>query len=85
MAQDIPGRHVLGSGEAHLPGDVVAQWFEYADATGHVMIVGPDGTVIGTSDSGLQETAGIIQQKPEPDLLGHGEKHGPKVYRRWGN
>jgi hypothetical protein len=82
---EIPGWSVLGSNETPAPGDVVAQQFDYGDASGHVMIVGPNGSAIGTSDSGSEETAGIIVDEPEPAILGRPEVgHGAKVYRRWG-
>ena len=78
----IPGWRVLGPNEEPEAGDVVAQPLNYADATGHVMIVGPNHTVIGTGDSNHRN--GIIEQIPEPDNLGPLRTvAGPKVYRRW--
>jgi hypothetical protein len=68
------------------PPEVKGRQFDYSDATGHVMIIGPNGTVIGTGpgvrQDGLDE--GIIEHVPEPNLLGPAEaRHSPKVYRRW--
>jgi hypothetical protein len=74
---DIPGWYVLGSNEAYAPGDVVAQPIHYIGTpTGHVMIVGPNNTVIGTGPGG------VIEQIPMPDKLGP-TLTGPMVFRRW--
>ena len=42
----------LGSPHSSPSGDVVAQQIGYSDASGHVMIVGGDNTVIGTGAQG---------------------------------
>lgn len=75
---------MLGSDETPVPGDVVAQQIAFQHASGHVMIIGPDDTVIGTGEDER------IEHIPEPPVLAqnlreHGIKFGPKVYRRWGN
>lgn len=81
---NIPGWDVLGSGDTPLPGDVVAQQIGYVGrATGHVMIVGADGTVIGTGDSG-PGPEGTIEVIPMPARLGPQKLvRGPLVFRRW--
>jgi len=78
---DIPGWDVLGSDDNPQPGDVVAQQIKYIGASGHVMIVGPGGTVIGTGDSG-PGPEGTIEMIPMPDKLGP-RPLGPLVFRRW--
>jgi RHS repeat-associated protein len=80
----IPGWQVLGAGVSPQPGDVVAQSITYGDATGHVMIVGPDNTYIGTSDSIIPY--GTIRQIPATDDMSGGQSdvsHGPLMFRRW--
>jgi hypothetical protein len=81
---NIPGWDVLGSDDTPRPGDVVAQQIGYVGrATGHVMIVGPDGTVIGTGDSG-PGPEGTIEMIPMPAMLGpQALVRGPLVFRRW--
>jgi hypothetical protein len=47
------------------------------------MIVGPDGTVIGTGDNG-PGPEGTIETIPMPDALGPKDLvRGPLVFRRW--
>lgn len=83
----IPGWRVLGPDEQPSPGDVVAQRIAYGDASGHVMIVGPESTFIGTGDRNGPH--GSLEQIPSEDYLGevnpHGKEllHGPLVFRRW--
>ncbi len=80
----IPGWRVLASDESPEPGDVVAQQIGYSDATGHVMIVGQNGTVIGTGgQNGPGE--GTIENIPMPETLTDRSNlvRGPKVFRRW--
>jgi hypothetical protein len=80
----IPGWCVLAPGEAPEPGDVVAQKIGYSDASGHVMIVGPDDTVIGAGDHGNGPN-GTIEHIPMPDALTDRPSlvQGAKVFRRW--
>ena len=79
----IPGWRVLGQDETPAAGDVVAQRLAYSDASGHVMIVGPDNTVVGTGDS-TSSPHGTIEHIPMPDYLGRADlARGPKVFRRW--
>jgi hypothetical protein len=47
------------------------------------MIVGPNGTVIGTYDNRETGATGIIVQEPEPRNLTGDYAVGPKLYRRW--
>jgi hypothetical protein len=77
----IPGWDVLGPDDVPQPGDVVAQRIQYLGSTGHVMIVGPNGTVIGTGDSG-DGPEGTIENIPMPAQLGP-RPLGPLVFRRW--
>jgi hypothetical protein len=75
----IPGWKVLGDGETPEPGDVVAQRIRYSDASGHVMIVGPDNHFIGTGPDGT------IENIPFRNYLGPPDKVlSPLVFRRWG-
>ena len=78
---NIPGWYVLGPGDIPQPGDVVAQQIPYSDASGHVGIVGPDGTFIGTGDS-TSGPPGTVEDIPMPVALGPNPS-GPLVYRRW--
>jgi hypothetical protein len=80
----IPGWSVLGQGEAPQAGDVVAQQISYSDAGGHVMIVGPDDTLIGTGDSDPAQP-GKIEQIPMRTSLANSPDipQGPLVFRRW--
>ena len=79
---EIPGWRVLDASETPTAGDVIAQSLYYSDASGHVMIVGPDDTAIGTGDSDPTRPPGSIEQIPIPDKLGP-RPRGPIVYRRW--
>jgi hypothetical protein len=48
----IPRWRVLSSGESPQPGDVVGQRIQWPnDATGHVMIVGPNANFVGVGES----------------------------------
>jgi hypothetical protein len=78
---DIPGWEVLDLRESPQPGDVIAQKLDYSDASGHVMIVGPNNTVIGTGDSS-NGPPGTIEQIPRPSKLGPGPL-GPVIIRRY--
>jgi hypothetical protein len=84
---DIPGWRVLSQGEKPEPEDVVAQRITFADASGHVMIVGPRDTFIGAGENNGPH--GSLEQIPRKDYLGpldHDGKelaHDPLVYRRW--
>lgn len=78
---EIPQWRLLWIGERPEPGDVIAQSLNYVDATGHVMIVGFNDTVIGTGDSG-KGPPGTIEMIPRPQNLGP-KPRGPERYRRW--
>ena len=80
----IPGWTVLGPGRAPQAGDVVAQKIAYGDASGHVMIVGSNNTVIGTGTGNPDDTHGLIVWKAMPENLGPANLvRGPLVFRRW--
>lgn len=74
----IPGWRIVKNPQ---PGDVVAQKIPYSDASGHVMIVGRNGTVIGTGEHG-HGPHGTIEHIPMPGALGP-NPGGPMVFRRW--
>jgi hypothetical protein len=81
----IPGWEVLTPAQVPEPGDVLAQQIGYSDASGHVMIVGGDNTVIGTGTQG-NGPEGTIESIPMPKDLTN--QHpclalGPMVFRRW--
>jgi hypothetical protein len=82
----IPGWRVLGPDESPQPGDVVAQPGYYSDATGHVMIVGPNGTFMGV---GRPEHPEIpldpekIESVPKKDIIVDPPAKGPLLYRRF--
>ncbi len=80
----IPGWRVLAPDEGPEPADVVAQQIGYSDASGHVMILGQNGTVIGTGRQG-NGPEGTIEIIPMPEILtDHAELvRSPKVFRRW--
>jgi hypothetical protein len=85
---DIPQWRPLTAGEHPEPGDVVAQSAHYADATGHVMIVGPGGggtvTFVGTADGPNYNPQGVVAQIPQkPMIVDPATDHGPEVFRRW--
>lgn len=93
----IPHWRVLGKEEKPKAGDVVAQQISYRDASGHVMIVGPNNTVIGTGGRGpggpnrsfgpngdTYGPHGTIERIPMPATLGPpGLPAGPLVFRRY--
>lgn len=80
---NIPHWTMLGSGETPVQGDVVAQKGNYINASGHVMIIGHDGTVIGTGDRNTLYP-GTIEMNPEPVAIVESNMvGGPKMYRRW--
>lgn len=76
---------MLAPNETLLPGDVAAERIDYGDASGHVMIVGNDNTLIGTGPARGNYPAGTIEQIPIRANLGDNPNtpHGPLVYRRW--
>jgi len=81
----IRGWRVLGPEEAPRAGDVVTQKIDYRDASGHVMIVGPDGHhFIGTGTSAGQPHGTIVHMPPRDNLGPDGASHGPLVFRRFG-
>ena len=62
---------------------MVAQRIYYSDASGHTMIVGPNGTVIGTGDQG-KGPHGTIEMSQMPVNLGPGSAvAASKVFRRF--
>jgi len=85
---DIPGWKVLEPEQSPEPGDVVAQRISYRGASGHVMIVGPGDTFIGTGDSSGAPGGTLEQIRSQPYLgevyaNGGVDEHGSLVYRRW--
>ena len=81
----IPGWEVLTPAQVPEPGDVLAQQIGYSDASGHVMIVGGDNTVIGTGTQG-NGPEGTIESIPMPKDLTNQHPWlalGPMVFRRW--
>ncbi len=80
---DIPHWRLLAPKESPEPGDVVAQRINYSDASGHTMIVGPHGTVVGTGDQG-NGPHGTIEMIQMPVNLGPDKAvAAPKVFRRF--
>ncbi len=78
---DIAHWRVLRPDEKPEAGDVIAQKIAYSDATGHTMIVGQNGFVIGTGDRG-PGPHGTIEFVPRPPALGP-RPLGPEVFRRF--
>jgi hypothetical protein len=76
----IPGWRVLGPGESPQPGDVAAQPGYYTDATGHVVIVGPNNTFTGVGQSTKPER---IESIPKKDNIVRLPAKGPLLYRRF--
>ncbi len=84
-SQPWPGWRFLGANETPQAGDVAAQQLGYTDATGHVMIVGLNGTFIGTGNH-ANGPPGTIEQIPKPTNLGPAIRvipDHPIIYRRW--
>lgn len=85
----IPAWRPLFDFETPEPGDVVAQAGAYADATGHVMTVGPVGadgkaTFIGTSDAaGVNPPGAVVQMPAKPNIVDDDAVKGPELFRRW--
>jgi hypothetical protein len=82
----IPGWRVLGPDEPPQPGDVVAQPRDYSDATGHVVIVGPNNTFIGVGRPEHPEIPGYpekIEIVPKKDIIVEPPAKGPLLYRRY--
>ena len=68
---------MLSSGESPQPGDVVGQRIQWPnDATGHVMIVGPNASFIGVGDSEKIESVAA-------KMMGKNQPGGLLVYRRY--
>jgi hypothetical protein len=76
----IPGWRVLGPDESPQPGDVAAQPGNYTDATGHVVIVGPNNTFMGVGQSTDPEK---IESIPKIDNIVTLPAKGPLLYRRF--
>jgi hypothetical protein len=79
----IPGWRVLGPDESSQPGDVVAQPAYYSDATGHVVIVGPNNTFIGVGRREYREAPEKIESVPQKDIIVDPPAKGPLLYRRF--
>jgi hypothetical protein len=79
----IPGWRVLGPGESPQPGDVAAQPRDYIDATGHVVIVGPNNTFIGVGPRQYQGAPEKIESVPKKDIIVEPPAKGPLLYRRY--
>jgi hypothetical protein len=85
----IPGWRPLVDRETPMPGDVVAQSAGYADASGHVMLVGPAGdggiyTFIGTDDGpGIDPQGRVLQIPFKRSIVSESVSHGPEVFRRF--
>jgi hypothetical protein len=82
----IPGWRVLGPDESPQPGDVAAQPGNYSDATGHVVIVGPNNTFIGVGPPEHPEIPGDpekIESIPKKDNIVTLPAKGPLLYRRF--
>jgi hypothetical protein len=77
----IPGWRVLGPGESPQPGDVAAQPGNYTDATGHVVIVGPNNTFIGVGPR--RHAPEKIESIPKKDDIVTLPAKGPLLYRRF--
>jgi hypothetical protein len=79
----IPGWRVLGPGESPQPGDVAAQPGNYTDATGHVVIVGPNNTFIGVGQREYRGAPEKIESIPKKDNIVRLPAKGPLLYRRF--
>jgi hypothetical protein len=79
----IPGWRVLGPGESPQPGDVAAQPGNYSDATGHVVIVGPNNTFIGVGQPEYEHAPEKIESIPKKDNIVTLPAKGPLLYRRF--
>jgi hypothetical protein len=79
----IPGWRVLGPDEAPQPGDVAAQAGNYSDATGHVMIVGPNNTFMGVGKPEHPHAPEKIESVPKKDIIVEPPAKGPLLYRRY--
>jgi hypothetical protein len=82
----IPGWRVLGPDEPPQPGDVVAQQRDYRNATGHVVIVGPNNTFIGVGPPEHPEIPTDpekIESVPKKDIIVEPPAKGPLLYRRF--
>lgn len=79
----IPGWRLLGPDESPQPGDVVAQPREYSDATGHVVIVGPNNAFIGVGSPEYEGAPEKIESIPKKDNIVELPAKGPLLYRRF--
>ena len=79
----IRGWRVLGPDESPQPGDVVAQPRDYSDATGHVVIVGPNNTFIGVGRPEYPTAPEKIVSLPKNDNIVDLPAKGPLLYRRY--
>jgi len=72
---------MLSSGESPQPGDVVGQRIQWPNgATGHVMIVGPNGNFIGVGESEKVES---VASKMMGGTYPNARPGGLLVYRRY--
>ena len=79
----IPGWRVLGLNELPQPGDVVGQRIQWSNgATGHVMIVGPNGTFVGIGPPERRGDPERIVSVPSK-MMGLDRPGGLLVYRRY--
>ena len=74
---------VLGPGESPQPGDVAAQPGNYSDATGHVVIVGPNNGFIGVGPPEYEHAPEKIESIPKKDNIVTLPAKGPLLYRRF--
>ncbi|WP_145987218.1 MULTISPECIES: hypothetical protein [Bradyrhizobium] len=79
----IPGWRVLGPDESPQPGDVAAQPRDYSDATGHVVIVGPNNTFIGVGSPPYDGAPERIESGSKKDIIVRAPAKGPILYRRY--
>ena len=69
--------------ESPQPGDVVAQPKDYSDASGHVMIVGPNNTFMGVGRPEYPTAPEKIESVPKKDNIVDLPAKGPLLYRRF--
>jgi len=80
----IKGWAVLGQDAKPEAGDVAAQGARFSDAFGHVMIVGTDGTLIGTVDGRDVSPQGVVAKIPlKENIVPVGQRTGPIMFRRF--
>jgi len=83
---DIPGWRVLGPDETPMPGDVVAEWIYYPDASGHVGIVVENEkkkTGVETMSVATPERRGDPEVVRRTPFGISGPQRGRPVFRRY--